>query len=191
MAQGEAVSLLVRSAVSLQRAEYFEAATRAAKPLLDPASGLVSHTMDGPVLEEYPTQPPSHVLNGWVFALWGLYDLASAGHTSREAAAAASQFDSGATALAARLRLYETCRGWSRYDLYPHRISHVASPFYQRLHVAQLRAMAILRPDLDEFASRADRWEAALGSVPSVTISLARKAAFRMLRPRTSIARPA
>lgn len=189
MAQGEAVSLLVRSAISLQRPDDLDAAANAAKPLLERASGLVSETNDGPVLEEYPTQPPSHVLNGWIFALWGLYDLAAAerriGRTAETAAAAAQAFDSGATALAARLHLYETRFGWSRYDLYPHSISHVASPFYQRLHVAQLRALAILKPDLDEFATRADRWDAALRSVPGTAVALSRKAAFRMLRPRS------
>jgi len=188
MAQGEAVSLLVRSATALRRPDHLDAAVSAARPLLDPASGLVVETPDGPVLQEYPTQPPSHVLNGWIFALWGLYDLTSAGRTAgaeiETAEAAAREFDRGARALAARLPLYETTFGWSRYDLYPHRFANVASPFYHRLHVAQLRATAILRPDLAELSSRAGRWQAALHSLPGTAIAVSRKAAFRLLQPR-------
>lgn len=188
MAQGEVVSLLVRSSEALQRPKHLDAAVTAAGPLLEPSSGLISETPEGPVLEEYPTEPPAHVLNGWIFALWGLYDLAAAsppgGPSADVGHAAAYEFDRGVTTLAARLSLYETSFGWSRYDLYPHRIPHVASPFYQRLHVAQLRAMAILRPDVEEFSSQADRWEAALRSLPGTTVALSRKVAFRLLRPR-------
>jgi heparosan-N-sulfate-glucuronate 5-epimerase len=191
MAQGEAVSLLVRSATSLRRPDYLDAAVSAARPLLDPGSGLVIETPEGPVLQEYPTQPPSHVLNGWIFALWGLYDIASAPRTAGEAIeaaeAAAREFDRGTRTLTARLPLYETTFGWSRYDLYPHRFANVASPFYHRLHVAQLRATAMLRPDLAELSSSADRWQAALHSLPGTVVALSRKAAFRLLKPRTTL----
>ena len=34
---------------------------------------------EGPVLEEYPTEPPTHVLNAWINGLWGLDDIANPG----------------------------------------------------------------------------------------------------------------
>ena len=179
MAQGEAASLFVRAADALAAPELLEEARRAVAPLLDPASPLVAETDEGPVLQEYPTDPPSHVLNGWIFALWGLYDVARASDDEQSAAA----FERGADAVAARLPRYSTGFGWSRYDLYPHAIRHVASPFYHRLHIEQLRALAELAPR-PAFLAHADAWEAGLGNPAVRTMALTRKVAFRVINPR-------
>ncbi len=177
--QGEAVSLFVRAGL-------LEAAERAARPLVGP-SPIVFQTPEGPVLEEYPTTPPSHVLNGWIFGLLGLYDLsiAAAGATSGiEDGGAADAFRDGHAALAARLHLYDT-GGWSRYDLFPHPLSHVASPFYHRLHVELLRALDLLAPD-ERLRMFADRWEATGRSTMHRTVAVVRKGVFRVARPRRS-----
>jgi heparosan-N-sulfate-glucuronate 5-epimerase len=184
MAQGEAASLLVRAADSLDRAEFAHAAQCSVSPLLSPTSPVVAVTDYGPVLQEYPTDPPAHVLNGWIFALWGLYDVATAG--GERARDARDAFSDGVEALVARLRLYDTGWNWSRYDLFPHPIVHVTSPFYHRLHIEQLRAMH----DLDSrpvFAETADRWESGLENPVARIHAVARKVAFRMLNPRKKI----
>jgi hypothetical protein len=187
MAQGEAASLLIRAASSLGRPELADGAFAAARSLLDERLGLVAETPEGPVLQEYPTEPPAHVLNGWIFALWGLYDVSLGSPGPRgsgdEVAACGAAFERGARALAARISRYDAGLSWSRYDLYPHRIVHVASPFYHRLHIEQLRAMARLRP-LRAFAELADRWEDGARRPISRAAGLARKVAFRMLEPR-------
>jgi heparosan-N-sulfate-glucuronate 5-epimerase len=183
MAQGEAASLLVRAAVALERPELTAAAERTASSLLDGSSPVIAVTPEGVVLQEYPTDPPSHVLNGWIFALWGLYDVALAGGAA--SAAARAGFADGVTTLIARLPLYEAgWKGaWSRYDLFPHRIVHVTSPFYHRLHVEQLRALHQLQgePLLSETA---DRWERGLDQPLIRAQALSRKVAFRVLNPR-------
>jgi heparosan-N-sulfate-glucuronate 5-epimerase len=181
MAQGEAASLLSRAAVSLDRPELAHAAERAVSPLLSPASPLVTETDEGPVLQEYPTDPPTHVLNGWINGLWGLYDIANAGGDLSEDARDA--YDRGVDALAARLPLYNTGWNWSRYDLFPHAIVHVTSPFYHRLHVEQLRAMHDLNPR-PVFTETADRWESGVENPLARTFAVARKVAFRVLNPR-------
>jgi heparosan-N-sulfate-glucuronate 5-epimerase len=190
MAQGEAASLLVRASAALGRPELLDAAARAVRSLLDDRFGLVTKTPEGPVLQEYPTTPSSHALNGWISALWGLYDvglalsaaedegLRSVGTQSKQA------FDLGARTLAARLQYYDAGLNWSRYDLYPHRIVHVASPFYHRLHIEQLRAMARLCPDLSSFGQVAERWAAGAHSPISRAYGVGCKIAFRMLNPR-------
>jgi hypothetical protein len=185
MAQGETASLLVRAAAALDRPEFAAAAERAMAPLLDDSLGLVTATPDGPVLQEYPTNPPSHVLNGWIFALWGLYDAAM----GLDSSPASEAFEAGTSALARRLPLYDARPRWSRYDLFPHRIVQVASPFYQRLHVEQLRALARLRPEHAAYTESADRWEYGLQSPLAVSCGVARKVAFRLLVPRTRRAR--
>lgn len=180
MAQGEAASFLVRAAATLVRPELLTAAVVAAQPLVDGRSGLVVETPDGPVLEEYPTTPPSHVLNGWIFALWGLYDVA---HSQPGDGTAGKLFVRSTETLAARLPTYEIFGGWSRYDVFPHPLINVASPFYHSLHVAQLIALAQLHPD-DRLSAAARRWAAAAGRPAVYARAVVGKVAFRMVRPR-------
>jgi heparosan-N-sulfate-glucuronate 5-epimerase len=186
MTQAEAVSLFVRAAPEDDGPEdLFAAAARAIAPLFDP-SPVVSRTPEGPVLQEYPTSPPAHVLNGWIFGLWGLYDVAAMGERglmpADVAARAASAFDEGISALAARLPYYDAW-GWSRYDLFPHPIAHVASPFYHRLHIEQLRATNELTPD-PRFEEMVARWERSTENPVTQAAAVARKMVFRTIRPR-------
>jgi heparosan-N-sulfate-glucuronate 5-epimerase len=186
LAQGEAASLLVRAAEVLGRPDLCELADRAIASLLDPGSELVALTRDGPVLQEYPTRPPAHVLNGWVTSLWGLLDVAGSPSDSSGAtvpAAAAEAFEAGVATLAARIGLYRTPIGWSRYDLYPHPLANVASPTYHRLHIGHLRTMNELAPH-DVFVEIADEWERAAASFVARSFAVTRKAAFRLSRPR-------
>jgi heparosan-N-sulfate-glucuronate 5-epimerase len=181
MAQGEAASLLVRAARTLADPALEAAAARAGQALVDPRMGLIAETPEGPVLQEYPTQPPSHVLNGWIFGLWGLYDLAAS--LPRGGERFTGVFDAGVDALAARLEHYRVRPHWSRYDLFPHPIKHVASPFYHRLHIEQLLATNALAPRASIAQTAAD-WERGAQSSTSQGLALTRKVAFRLLRPR-------
>jgi hypothetical protein len=173
LAQGEAASLAVRAAAALARPELLALARRLAAPLLDPASPLVVETPEGPVLQEYPTRPPAHVLNGWIASLWGLHDAGE-----RDA------FAAGAAAVAARIDRYRTPLGWSRYDLYPHPLVNVASPSYHRLHVGHLRALHALAPD-PRLAAAADDWARAARNPVALAFALGRKVAFRVVLPRS------
>src|SRR3954454_924197 len=173
MAQGQAVSLFLRLG------DRPELGYRALRPLLEPP--LLVETPEGPVLQEYPTSPPAHVLNGWIFALFGLYD-ASVFESSGRAEQAGVAFERGAATVAARLRRYETLGGWSRYDLYPHRLTHVASPFYHALHVELLVALARLAPDR-RIEAAAERFGAVSSWAKAVGIT--RKVLFRIAVPRS------
>jgi hypothetical protein len=182
MAQGEVASLFARLPGRIDGEDAVELAERAVTPLLDARDGLVVDLPEGPVLQEYPTTPPSHVLNGWVFALWGLYDvsLISTSSAGRRAAAA---FEEGCLALRRLLPRYRSTGGWSRYDLYPHAIDHLASPFYHRLHIAQLEAMQSIAPS-QEFSDAVEIWRRALRRPHVFAISVGRKVTFRVIRPR-------
>jgi hypothetical protein len=185
LAQGETVSLLLRAAGAFGEPAFADAAERASASLVDATSPLVATTADGPVLQEYPTDPPAHVLNGWIYALFGLYDLgiASADGVSASRAVAGESFRLGCEALARRLPLYRVWPNWSRYDLYPHPLAHVASPFYHRLHVELLASLAELAPDR-RYDEAAAAWERGAQSTAGTAAAVARKVAFRLLRPR-------
>jgi heparosan-N-sulfate-glucuronate 5-epimerase len=180
MAQGEGASLLTRLYLATGDKRYAAAARRAVRAMSLPSeAGGVQATLDGhPWPEEYPTAPPSYVLNGGIFALWGYYDV-GAGLQDTEVAGA---FQQGADMLAANLHRWDTGY-WSRYDLFPHPVLNVASSFYHALHTSQLEAMNVIAPRR-EFADTAQRFAGYAESRLSRNRAFARKVLFRLAVPR-------
>ncbi len=180
MAQGEAASLFVRVFQETGDERFAHSARRALLPLgVGSAEGGVRARLGGGVFfEEYPTQPPSFVLNGGIFAIWGLYDVALAldDTTSRKG------FEEALETLIQNIGRWDTGY-WSRYDLFPHPTTNVASSFYHDLHVNQLRAMHRLT-GRGELIEAADRWAGYAASPLSRTRATARKLLFRLLVPR-------
>lgn len=156
MAQGEGISALLR----VHRATGDERYVASARAALEPfrreiEQGGVRITLrKGEVFfEEYPCDPPSHVLNGFVFALWGLYDYA----LYLKDPEAEELFQAGVLTLASWLPDYDLGY-WSTYDLFPFRIRFVAHPFYHQLHIVQLEALFLLTGRAT-FRETAQRWE--------------------------------
>jgi heparosan-N-sulfate-glucuronate 5-epimerase len=183
LSQGEAASFLIRAARTLGEPGLEVAAAKAGRSLVESSGGLVAMTPEGPVLQEYPTDPPAHVLNGWIFALWGLYDL-SVSIDDREPFETA--FRQGIAALSARLPLYGIGRNWSRYDLFPHPVANTASPFYHRLHIELLAAMNAL-VHRDAFVQWGVKWQAGEEDRIARSEAIARKILFRAARPRSAL----
>jgi heparosan-N-sulfate-glucuronate 5-epimerase len=180
MAQGEGASLLVRLHRETGEERWADAALRAARAMSLPSSeGGVQATFDGRAWpEEYPTSPPSFVLNGGIFALWGLYDTA-AGLGDADAVGA---WEAGVETLARNLHRWDAGY-WSRYDLFPHPVLNVASSFYHALHTSQLTAMNVIAPR-PEFADTAARFGRYADSRLCRNRAFARKVMFRVAVPR-------
>jgi heparosan-N-sulfate-glucuronate 5-epimerase len=183
MAQGEGASLMVRMFAETGQARYAEGARRALLPLdLDAFDGGVRASLDGrPFPEEYPTSPPSFVLNGGIFAIWGLYDV-GVGLAEAQALAA---FEQAVDTLAANLHRWDLGY-WSRYDLFPHPVANVASSFYHDLHIKQLRMTHLLAPR-QALAQTAERWAAYRTSRLDRWRAFAGKALFRLIVPRNRL----
>jgi heparosan-N-sulfate-glucuronate 5-epimerase len=183
MGQGEGASLLVRVHKETGDDRYSEAALRALRLLSVPVAdgGLRAPLGDGFFLEEYPTETPSFVLNGGIFALWGCHDVALA----LDDAEARTTFDVGVATLAANLKRWDL-GNWSRYDLYPFPVVNISSSAYHLLHTTQLRAMALVAPN-PEFTQVADRFEGYTRSRFNRTLAFARKVAFRLVIPRNRL----
>lgn len=180
MAQGQAASLLVRLHLEHGGELYADSARRALQPLrVSSAEGGVHAELGGgPFAEEYPTAPPSFVLNGAIFALYGVYDV----WKGLGDEAAGRLFTESVDTLAANVGRWDL-GWWSRYDLFPHPVPNVASSAYHLLHISQLRALARLapRPELTAAADRFERY----GTNPwNRRRAFAQKAAFRVLVPR-------
>lgn len=183
MAQGEVASLLVRLCLHTGEAVFAEAAIRALAPLSLPSGdGGVCGLLGGDSWpEEYPTSPPSFVLNGAIFAWWGLRDVA-VGLGDGEALAA---FERGVDTLAANLYRFDT-GWWSLYCLFPHPVKPVASSFYHALHIAQLEAMHKLAPR-PEFEATRIRWTEYLDSGMCRRRAVAAKVLYRVVIPRNRL----
>jgi heparosan-N-sulfate-glucuronate 5-epimerase len=153
MGQSQAISVLLRAHMLTDRGEYIDAAHGARGSLLLPVSaGGTQATIDGvPVLEEYPTKEPSAVLNGWIFALFGLHELAVVTADSE----ARDLFQRSAAGLVKLLPRYDN-GWWSLYSLHDHGRPDLAKPFYQRLHPELLEALALIYPaaPLNAYAKR-------------------------------------
>jgi heparosan-N-sulfate-glucuronate 5-epimerase len=153
LAQAQIASTFVRAYLATANSQHAEIALAAVRPLVkEGGSDLVSLTWAGPVLEETPSSPPSHILNGWIYGLWGLWDVAlgigdeGAGQT----------YQASLNCLRQMLDNYDV-GWWTRYSLYPHLLPDLAKPFYHRLHIDQVEVLYRLT-GFDEFRSAARRW---------------------------------
>jgi heparosan-N-sulfate-glucuronate 5-epimerase len=184
MAQGEAASLLVRLYLETEREEFAHAARKAIRPLALPLSeGGVAAEIGGGRLwpEEYPTTPPSFVLNGAIFAWWGVRDV-GVGLDDDEVL---KEFEGGVDTLVVNLPRFDI-GWWSLYCLYPFPVLNVASSFYQALHCAQLEAMNILSPRR-ELVEMSSRWASYLTAEGARRRALMRKVMFRLVVPRNRL----
>src|SRR5712691_701030 len=78
MAQGLAISVLLRAAAVTGESSFIDAAVGAANLLLRSTNSGGCSEYDGcgrPFLEECPADPPSHILNGALFAFFGLCEF--------------------------------------------------------------------------------------------------------------------
>jgi hypothetical protein len=176
LAQGQAASVFVRAHLATGRDAYADLARRAIEPFVG-GSELVVQTPAGPVLEEAASTPPSHILNGWMSALWGVWDVQLA-LDDREAR---ELFGASLGCLRATLGDYDT-GWWTLYSLYPHRLADLAKPIYHRFHVTQVEVYRRLTGHEDLAEVRA-RWAGYDRPAPRVR-ALAQKAAFAAVEAR-------
>jgi hypothetical protein len=179
LAQGQGLSALVRAHAATDDSRYLDCARSAFRSLTvaTEKGGALWAGPDGSTwIEEYIVNPPSHILNGSLWALWGVRDFAMATGDAE----AESLFDRCAETLAKNLAVYDA-GFWSLYDLTrPGRMKMLASPFYHRLHIVQLRVTSRMT-GRRVFADFADRWESYAASWISRRRSLAYKAVFKLL----------
>ena len=177
LAQGQGISVLVRAHKESEEARYLEAAQLALSSFFTSvADGGVVFTDDKGDLwfEEYVVSPPTHILNGFIWAAWGVYDyfLTTGKQSVHEL------FTRAVQTLLRNLDRYDL-GFWSLYEQSGTRLPMVASPFYHQLHIVQLRVMHRLTGE-DGFADIADRWESYGRSRGKRTRALCYKSAFKL-----------
>jgi len=153
MAQGEALSVLLRAFQLTENSDYLSLADKIWNIFSVPVTsgGIRSTYPNGDVLiEEYPTQPCSCVLNGFIFALFGVYDYYKV--TQKEQVFLL--FNQCLKSLKNNLHKYDSSY-WSYYDLWrPYRLT---SRFYHRLHITLLNVLFQLTNE-NHFFRTSQRW---------------------------------
>lgn len=137
MCQGEGASLLIRGYKLFDRLDYLEAAKKAVDFMLLPLEqGGTSICIGNELfLEEYPQKDRISVLNGWIFSLFGIYDLSLLYPEYGKCFAISCE------TLREHIGEYDTGY-WSYYDVG----KRIASPAYHDLHIELLKVMNELYP---------------------------------------------
>lgn len=148
MAQGEAISLLLRVYQETNEEKYLAAAKKAKEFMLLPFEdgGPTKYEGDDVYLYECPKDPL--ILNGWIFSLWGLMDYCKV----VDDANAKDLLNRTLATLERKLSDFNLSY-WSMYE----DGKRISSPFYHKLHVAQLNVMYDLTGK-DVYKIYADKW---------------------------------
>ncbi len=156
MAQGEAISTLLRAEHVSPGKGFADAAWRAAEPFRYdiPSGGVVWRNGSNIFFEEVANVNAPHILNGCIFALWGLWEL----WVSSPQAWQGELVERCVETLRRWLPLYDT-GWWTLYSLMrnPTGRSHLATLKYHAFHIAQMKILGAMFDEPD-FTKAADRW---------------------------------
>lgn len=177
LAQGQGISVLVRAHRESGEMRYLVAAQHALASFYHPMTeGGVAFADDCGDLwfEEYIVSPPTHILNGFIWASWGVYDyfLATGDRAAKDL------FSRALETMLHNLDRYDL-GFWSLYEQSGTRLPMVASMFYHQLHIVQLRVMHRLTAE-DTFARMAERWDGYTRSRAKRMRALCYKSAFKL-----------
>lgn len=155
MAQGEAISLLLRAYQLKKNDVYLKAAIKAYRFMIIPIENGGTAKYEGERLFFYECPADPLILNGWIFSIWGIMDYCKffkdedaikiLGKTLKTLEETLPKFDVGY---------------WSMYE----DGMRISSPFYHSLHIAQLNVMFDLTGNkiykfyADEFAAYQNKW---------------------------------
>lgn len=178
LAQGQGVSVLVRAHKETRENRYLEAANHALDAFRkDVRDGGVTYA-DGrgyKWFEEAIVEPPTHILNGFIWASWGVYDHFL--HTRKECAH--GLWKEAVRTLKENISSFDV-GFWSLYEHSGTRMKMLASPFYHSLHIVQLKVMHKLTGE-DIFRTYAERWDSFRANTLKRTFALIYKSIFKLL----------
>lgn len=130
MAQGEGISVLVRAFIKNKNNKYLNSAIKATELMIKPINngGTARHISNNIYFEEYVNEKPLLILNGWIFAIFGLFDITKLTNNILYKAILSRTLKT----LKNELDKYDSSY-WSYYD----QCGHLSSPFYHKVHIAQ------------------------------------------------------
>jgi len=177
LSQGQGISLLVRVYVETGKSEYAKTASAAFKSLLveiGEGGVLFIDENNNRWLEEYISNPPTHILNGFIWALWGVYDY----FLLTKEKSAARLWDECLKTLKNNLEKFDI-EYWSLYDLSAVKMKNIASLFYHKLHIVQMDVLYRLS-GIGVFKEYNNKWKVYLNSTFNKSRAYCSKAIFKL-----------
>jgi heparosan-N-sulfate-glucuronate 5-epimerase len=157
MYQGQILSCFARAYHLSGEQQYLELCRRTRNSFdleLGEKYGFRSEDRYGLWFEEAPKLPANHILNGAIFALWGIYDyFRVSGERSPE-----ETWKQGVRTILNALDDYDL-GFWSLYDL----SGTITSYYYQSVHVKQMTSLFEQTGD-EKFRTYAEKWASQLNS---------------------------
>ncbi|MCA0935176.1 D-glucuronyl C5-epimerase family protein [Vibrio alginolyticus] len=159
MAQGRCISVLIRAYCQTQEEKYLVACKKAVEtfdPELNPSKMVTVLSDEEYFYQEYPGKVDSYVLNGAIFALWGLIDyfkVTGDDYSYR-------LFEKGVNGVISKLPDYDLGY-WSCYDRYHIGTSaplNTCTAHYHNIHIKQMQVMYNLTSN-KAFSAVANRWQ--------------------------------
>ncbi len=178
LAQGQAISVLVRAFIETGISSYKITAQKAIDSFnIDVSKGGVNFRDKNGYnwVEEYIVFPPTHILNGFIWALWGIFDYAIVFDSKKYK----KKFYNYSNTLINNLHQYDNIY-WSKYELSNKLISMISSHFYHKLHIVQLKIMYDLT-DNDVYLFYSNKWQKQLQNLFCKNIAFIHKAIFKVL----------
>jgi len=177
MAQGEVISFYLRMYQAIGRESLLVSAVKAYQFLEVHCEegGVRRYDEDGNLwFEEYPSKEPSLVLNGFIYTLFGLYDLYRVSNDAR----VRRDIDECLKTLVARLADFDSGY-WSNYDLQKRELVRY---YYQKnVHVPQLAVLHELTGD-PFFGEYRAKWERQLSPLNYLFVRIMYRVRPRMNR---------
>ncbi|MFH1897595.1 MAG: D-glucuronyl C5-epimerase family protein [Candidatus Desantisbacteria bacterium] len=178
LSQGQGISVLVRAYKETQEKRYLESAEKAFESFnCEVNEGGVKYVDDNGYIwfEEAIVDPPTHILNGFLWALWGIHDyfLLTKQNEVKEL------FNEGVRTLEKNLQYFDM-GFWSLYEQSGTRLKMIASPFYHSLHIVQLKIMSKLTERVF-FKEYAEKWEGYQKKMLNRILAVCYKALFKLI----------
>jgi len=186
MAQGQIISVLTRAYQLTNNPLYKKISLKAIIPFEKKIElgGVVSHLGNDIFFEEYPTNNPKHVLNGYLFSMIGIIDLLSImKKTDKDYERVKELSENAFKSLEKNIERWDNGY-WSVYDLEneKNKIQNTCTISYHSLQIAQLTFIG------KEFKSEkiikvAKRWDGYAKSLYKRLKSLLMKIIYRYKNP--------
>ena len=177
LAQGQGLSVLVRAYQETKETKYLEASKKVYDSFLVSVKegGVTEIDSDNNLwIEEYIVDESTHILNGFIWGLWGIYDywLLTQNKETK------NLFDKYIKTLETNIDKYDIGY-WSLYELSGLNIKMRASIFYHRLHVVQLKILFKMT-NIKKFNKIAIKWNQYLNSKLNIYRATLMKILFKI-----------
>jgi heparosan-N-sulfate-glucuronate 5-epimerase len=156
LAQGQGLSVLCRAYKTTKDNKYLESIKKVNESIQTNISdgGVTAKDIEGNIwIEEYIMKGnPTHILNGFIWALWGIYDywLLTKNNDTK------ILFDNYIKTIKSNLHKYDIGY-WSLYELSDNKIAMQASQFYHKLHIVQLKILFKMSNEI-VFREISEKW---------------------------------